>query len=132
MKDLKKIITSGRFALKGLRHAYCGDKSFRMEITYGLPIYIALGWVLCPMSEIEFLLFIFSYILILFVELQNTAFEHMLERVHPEEHVQIGKSKDISAAAVLLAFFFAGIVVITLLYTHFIAYTPFALGSVYT
>ena len=131
MNDLKKIYTSTRFAVKGLKHAYRGDKSFRMEIVYGLPIYIALGWVLSPLSELEFLLFIFSYVLILLIELINTAFEHMLERVHPEEHVQIGKSKDISSAAVLLAFLFAGVVVLTLLYTHFIAYIPFALGSVY-
>ena len=112
---LTKIFRSTRIGLKGLRHAYRVDKSFRMEINYGLPIYVVLGWYLCPLYTWELLLYVFSYFLILVVELINTAFEKMLDRVHPEEHELIGKSKDIASAAVLLTFVFAAIVVGTLL-----------------
>ena len=69
--------------------------------------------------------------LILIVELINTAFEKMLERVHPDEHDIIGKSKDISAAAVLLAFIFAIIVIFIFAYTRFAHVVPLALGSMY-
>jgi diacylglycerol kinase len=118
MHDLKKIFRSSHIALKGLRHAYVSDKSFRMEINYGLPVYAILGWYLYPFYAWEFLLFIFSYFFILMTELVNTAFEKMLDRVHPEEHDLIGKSKDIAAAAVLLTFVFAAIVVGVLLATR--------------
>ena len=130
MNDLAKIVRSTRFGLKGLRHAYRIDRSFRMEIYLGLPIYVALGFLLAPFSPWEFLAFVFSYLFILVTELQNTAFEHMLERVHPEEHDIIGRSKDVSAAAVLVAFVFALVVVLTLLYSRYIAYAPFSLGGV--
>ena len=118
MKDLKKIIKSFGYSFKGLRHAYYADKSFRLEIQYGLPIYIFLAWFLAPFTAIEFILFIFSYLLILLVELINTAFEKMLDKLHPEEHEVIGRSKDISSAAVMVAFVFAGIVIIALTITR--------------
>ena len=129
MKDIKKILSSIRYGIKGLSHAYRGDKSFRMEINYGLPIYLILAWFLEPFQPWELLLYTFSYLLILIVELVNTAFEKMLERVHPDEHELIGRSKDISAAAVLVAFIFAAVVVFVLAYTRVAYHTPYALGS---
>ncbi len=120
-KDLKKVFRSVRFALAGLRHAYRGDKSFRMEIRYGLPIYLIVGYFLAPFASWELMIYVFSYVLILLVELINTAFEKMLDRLHPEEHELIGKSKDIAAAAVLLAYVFALFIVGVLFYSRIIA-----------
>ena len=119
-KDIHKIVHSVRFATKGLRHAYRLDKSFRMEVCYGLPLYAIVAVFLFPFAIWEFLLYVFSYLLILIVELINTAFEKMLERVHPDEHELIGKSKDIASAAVLMAFVFAVIVVVGLAYERLI------------
>lgn len=113
-KDITKIIRSVRFGAKGLRHAFRTDKSFHMEVVYGLPAYLFVGMFLWPFAQWEFLLFVLSYALILIVELVNTAFETMLERVHPEDHELIGMSKDMGAGAVLLAFVFAIVVVVTL------------------
>ncbi|MEK7118119.1 MAG: diacylglycerol kinase, partial [Patescibacteria group bacterium] len=93
MDIIKKIVRSSILALRGLRHAYCSDKSFRAEIRYGLPIYLFLGWYLAPFYAWEFLFYVFSYLFILTVELVNTAFEKMLDRIHPEQHDLIGKSK---------------------------------------
>lgn len=119
MKEIRKIWGSLGYALRGLRHAYKKDVSFRMEVNWGLPIYLLLGWYLAPMQAWEFLLFVFSYFLILIVELVNTAFETMLDKLHPEQHDMIGRSKDISSSAVFLAFFFATIVVVTLFVMRF-------------
>lgn len=110
-QDAQKIWKSIRYAARGLCHAYATDKSFRMEVNYGLLIYLVLGWYLAPFQVWEFLLFVFSYLFILVVELINTAFETMINHLHPHEHAIIGKSKDIASAAVLLAFLFALIVV---------------------
>ena len=131
MNDIKKIFRSVKFGAKGLQHAYHGDKSFRMETYYGLPIYLVIAFILAPFQPWELVLYTFSYVLILMVELINTAFEKMLERVHPDEHEIIGKSKDISAAAVLLAFIFALIVIFILAYTRFSHIVQFMTGSSY-
>ena len=129
MNDMKKIMRSVRFALRGLRHAYKIDKSFRMEVTYGLGIYLVLAYFLAPFTPWELALYTFAYVLILIIELINTAFEKMLDRVHPDEHELIGKSKDIAAAAVLLAFIFAGIIVFILAYTRITYMAPFSMGT---
>lgn len=117
-KNIQKIIRSVKIAQKGLRHAFKSDESFRLEVVYGLPIYLVVGFFLAPFSSVEFLLYVGTYALILIVELVNTAFEKMLDRVHPEDHELIGKSKDISSASVLVAFIFAIIVVATLAYVR--------------
>lgn len=116
---MKKILRSVRFAFKGFQHAYVSDKSFRMEVVYGPVIYLVLGWFLSPFQSWEIVLYVFSYIFILVVELINTAFEKMLDRVHPEQHESIGRSKDMAAAAVLLTFFFAIIVLFVLVSVRF-------------
>ncbi len=102
------------YALRGLAHAYRADESFRLEINWGLPIYLIIAWCLAPFQEWELLVFIFSYLLVLIVELINTAFETMLDRLHPEQHDLIARSKDVSASAVLMAFLFAIVVVAVL------------------
>lgn len=126
---MKKIGRSVRFALKGLRHAYRSDKSFRMEVNYGLPIYLGLGWWLAPFAPWELLLYTFSYLLILLVELVNTAFETMINHLHPGEHHSVGKSKDIASAAVFVAFVFAAFVVIVLAYARCLGYGEYSTGS---
>jgi diacylglycerol kinase (ATP) len=113
-REWKKVLQSGLFAVRGIAHAYCADKSFRMEVNYGLPLYVFLGWYLAPFAPWEFIMFVFSYFFILVVELMNTAFEKMLDRLHPDEHELIGKSKDIASAAVFLAFCFAIVVLLVL------------------
>lgn len=109
--DIKKVIRSVRFALHGLWHAYRVEKSFRMEVIYGGGVYLLVGWYLWPMTHMEVAIFVSSYLLILIVELINTAIETMLNKLHPEEHEAIRRSKDISAAAVLLSFVVAALVI---------------------
>lgn len=118
LKDIQKIWKSTVYAGNGLCHAYRADKSFRMEINYGLPVYLGLGWFLAPLAHWELFLFIFSYLLILIVELVNTAFETMIDHLHPHEHVVVGQSKDIASAAVFLAFLIAVLVIGTLICTR--------------
>jgi diacylglycerol kinase (ATP) len=113
--DIKKIYRSFRFAAHGLMHAYKNDRSFALEVNWGFPIYLLLGFLFAPMSFAECSLLVGSYLLILIVELINTAYETMLARLHPEHHELIGAGKDISAAAVALAFMFAAFVVVMLL-----------------
>lgn len=117
-QGIKKIRRSVQYAVKGYREAYRRDLSFRLEVLWGIPIYVIVGYLLFPFSEFEFLFFIFSYLFILSAELLNTAFERMLERIHPEEHALIGISKDIGSAAVLTAFVFAIIVVCVLAFVR--------------
>ena len=113
---IRKIFKSVSYAMKGFRHAFRDDTSFRFEILIGLPIYVVVGYLLSPLSSLEWGLFVLSYNLILMIELINTSIEKLLERLHPEKHELIGHSKDIASAAVLLSFVFAGITVLLLFF----------------
>ena len=115
---MKKIIVSIGNAIRGLKYAYKWDKSFRLE-AWGFAGFIVVGILLWPLSGIEFILLTLSYLLILITELINTAVEQMLERLHPEKHELIGKSKDIASSAVFMAFIFAIIVVAVMFQTRF-------------
>lgn len=113
---INKLVKSFHYAIEGLWHAYRVDKSFMLEVTLGLPMYICLCYYLWPLQPAELILLIGSYLLILIVELINTAFEKMLDRLHPDQHVIIKRSKDIAAGAVLVAFMFATFVIGVLVY----------------
>jgi diacylglycerol kinase len=117
-KYLSKIFKSTRFATKGLGHAYRNDQSFRMEVA-GVVGYLAVILLVWPLNQTEWLFLILSYFLILITELINTSVEHMLSRIHPEEHEAIGRSKDIASAAVLMAFLFAFCVVSSLIWNRY-------------
>jgi diacylglycerol kinase len=59
-----------------------------------------------------------TYILILITELQNSALEYALDHLHPDTHENIGRSKDMAAAAVLLAGLLLLIVLGTITYSR--------------
>lgn len=130
-KGFRKIFKSVRYASRGVVHAYRIDESIRLEVNWGVPAYIAVGYVLWPMTPVEMILFVSSYIFILIVELINTSMEHMLSRVHPEEHEIIGRSKDIASASVLMAFVVAVIVVVMLFCVRFEHSGAYLVGSLF-
>ena len=103
---IKKLVSSFALASGGLREAYRRDLSFRMEVWAG-SILVVFGYVLWPMSGAELLFLFLAFSLILVAELINTALESALERLHPEEHELIGRSKDIASAAVFITVIFA-------------------------
>lgn len=106
-KVAKKIIRSFSFAIKGLRHAWKIDQSFRLEISLGLPLYVIFGSLMSPLTDLELITLVFSYLFILAIELLNTSIEHLLDRLHPDGHEMIERSKDIASSAVLMSFIFA-------------------------
>lgn len=114
-----KIFRSFACAARGIILAFRVDHSFRLELIIGAPIFVILSYILRPMSSVETILLWGSYFLILLAELLNTAIERLLERLHPDEHELIGASKDIAAAAVLVAFLLAGFVAATFLLSRF-------------
>lgn len=67
-----------------------------------------------PLSKTELLFLLLGWCLILITELQNSALEHALDHLHPERHDTIGRSKDLAAAAVLLAGVFLLLVLVVI------------------
>jgi undecaprenol kinase len=101
------------YAFTGFRTAYRSDPNFKLQVWSSL-VYIVFGYLVWPLSQSEVFFLLISYVLIIITELQNTSLEIALNHMHPERHENIGASKDIAAAAVLIAGLFALIVVLTI------------------
>ena len=102
-------------AFRGFCFAYTCDFNFKTQVWSGV-LFLGFGYLMYPLTETESLFLVLAYALILITELQNTSFETALDRIHPGHHSDIGASKDIAAAAVLMAGSFAVIVVLTILF----------------
>ncbi len=99
----RKIARSTAIALGGFRLAYQHDESFKLEINVGIPLYVLLLGVLFPLSAGELALVTGSFLLVLILELVNTAIERAIDAMNMR-HELFAMSKDVASSAVFLAF----------------------------
>ena len=100
-KGLSRLLAAARYSLDGLRSAFVSEEAFRLEVLVFViftPIALWLGE-----TAIEKVLLIVSLLLLMIVELLNTAVEAVVNRVGSDYHDLSRKAKDIGSAAVLLA-----------------------------
>jgi diacylglycerol kinase (ATP) len=106
------------YSMAGLRAAW-QEAAFRLEaclafVMLPLSFFIARGWV-------EVALLAGSVLLVLIVELLNTAIEAAIDRIGLERHPLSKRAKDMGSAAVLLAVLLAGGIWLTALVRFFSA-----------
>ena len=89
------------FSLAGLRTAWRRERSFRDLVLAGGVVGIALAAV--GARGVEWALVLVALTLALGLELVNGALEAVADRLHPEQHADIGAAKDMASAAVFLA-----------------------------
>ena len=88
------------FALAGLRLAWPREHSFRTQVLCALAVLAVLALLGAP--AIWWAIVVLTIGVVLAAELMNSAFEALIDHLHPEEHPQIGRAKDIAAGAVLV------------------------------
>ncbi len=89
-----------KWSLQGLRAAWLHESSFRLEV-YLLVVLTPLAlWL--GHSGIERVLLIGSGLLVLSIELLNSAIEAVIERYGAEDHELAGRAKDMGSAAVFV------------------------------
>lgn len=106
-KGFKRILNACVFSAAGFRAVWTHEEAFRQEVllfAVTTPIAIWLG-----QTPIEKLLLIGSMVLVLLVELLNSAIEATVDRVGLERHELSGRAKDIGSAAVMLSLIWAAI-----------------------
>ncbi len=108
-------------AFRGIIHALRTDFSFRTQALIGATFVAGFGYFLWPITNTEFLFLALAGANILITELQNSSFEAALDRLHPEWHDQIGRSKDMAAGSVLIAGLFALLVVGVIVYSRVVS-----------
>lgn len=95
-----RIMKAAVWSMQGLRAAWLHESSFRLEV-YLFVILAPIGWWLGD-SGVERALLIGSMLLVLSIELLNSAVEAVIERYGPEHHELAGRAKDMGSAAVFV------------------------------
>lgn len=94
------IYRAALWSLKGLRAAWLHESSFRLEVVLFV-ILAPVGFCLGE-SGLERALLIGSMLLVMAMELINSAVEAVIERYGPEFHELAGRAKDMGSAAVFV------------------------------
>ena len=106
-KGFKRILNACFFSAAGFKAVWVHEEAFRQEVllfVVSTPLAIWLG-----QTPVEKLLMIGSMVLVLLVELLNSAIEAIVDRVGLEHHELSGRAKDIGSAAVMLSLFWAAV-----------------------
>lgn len=115
---MKRLLKRLYHASSGIIDALRYDHSVRVHIILAIIIVPIVLWLLWPLATWELLLLLLGGFLILITEIQNSALESALDRLHPELHDNIKRSKDMAAGAVLLSGLYGAIVIGVLLLTR--------------
>ena len=106
-KGLKRIYNAAFFSAAGFKATWQHEEAFRQVVL--LLIISDPAAIYLAKTSIELLLLIGSVILVLLVELLNSAVEAAIDRIGLEHHELSGRAKDIGSAAVMLSLIWAAI-----------------------
>lgn len=118
--NLKAILRSVRYAVRGIRSAYRTEQNFRIDvyialITFAFMLYFGVTWG-------ELVVLTMMIMLVMILELVNTGVEKMIDLFKPRLHYYAEVVKDILAGAVLIASLGA-------LFIGFLIFYPYFVGA---
>ena len=96
------------WSVRGLISAYRGESAFRQELFLVGALIPAGIWL--GANNVERALLASSPLLILIVELLNTAIESVVDRIGPEFHELSARAKDIGSASVFVTLVAVGLI----------------------
>lgn len=93
------LLKNTKYALDGLKHAFKTESSFKLELFAA--VFIVLGIIFIDVSLIYKIALFITGILVLIVELINSAIENVVDLVTKEIHPLAKNAKDIGSTAVM-------------------------------
>jgi diacylglycerol kinase (ATP) len=96
-----RLLSASMCSLKGLVAAFRHEDAFRMDVLLAavlIPTALALD-----LDALQKALLVASVLLVLIVELVNSAIEAAVDRISLERHPLAGRAKDIGSAAVMVS-----------------------------
>ncbi len=101
-RSFRNFIASVRYSIDGFFAALKHEPSFREDLIFAI-LLVPLAIIL-PINAVSTALMIASLILILIVELLNSAIEWIIDYLRPEQHPLAKRIKDMASAAVFLSY----------------------------
>ena len=110
---LTRIIKAAGYSWKGIRAAWQNEAAFRQEAVAAVIATLVACWL--DVDAMTRVLLIGSVVLVIIVEILNSALEAVVDRIGSEFHPLSGRAKDMGSAAVLLTILLAIFVWVMLL-----------------
>lgn len=115
-RGLRRLADALKYSADGFRAAWQQEDAFRQEVVVAA-ILLPVAW-LVPIANVERVLLIGSVLLVIIVELLNTAIEAAIDRQSYEINPLAKQAKDFGSAAVLIALLLAVLTWAVLLLPH--------------
>jgi len=97
----RRLVGALGYSIQGLRACFRHEEAFRTETVLAI-LLTPLAFMLAD-HYLELILMLGSMLLVLIVELLNSAVEAVVDRIGAERHELAGRAKDQGSAAVLLS-----------------------------
>jgi diacylglycerol kinase (ATP) len=107
-RGLRRIVDAAGYSAAGLSVAWRGEEAFRQEVGLAIVLVPLALWL--GQTSMERLLLVASWLLVMIVEILNTAVEATVNRISAERHPLSGEAKDLGSAAVFLSLLLAALV----------------------
>ncbi|WP_038215884.1 diacylglycerol kinase [Xenophilus azovorans] len=117
-RGLNRLWHAAGYSLNGLRAGW-GEPAFRMEALLAVVLVPLAFWLGRDWAEVALLAG--SVVLLMIVELLNTAVEAAIDRIGPEWHDLSKRAKDMGSAAVFLASLLSACIWLAALWQRFLA-----------
>jgi diacylglycerol kinase (ATP) len=111
-----RVLRAFSYSFQGFRHAWREEAAFRQEV--GLSVIVFAAGLYLGRTGVERALLVSPMLLILVVEILNSAIEAVVDRSGTERHPLAGMAKDMGSAAVMLSFILLGTVWLLILSDH--------------
>ncbi len=98
---LRRLINATGYSMEGFKAAYQNEDAFRQEVLLAIVLLPLVFWL--EESGIGRAMMVASVLLVLIVELLNSAVEATVDRISLENHRLAKRAKDIGSAAVMLS-----------------------------
>lgn len=105
---LRRVVRATFFSIAGLRAAWLHEAAFRQECAAFVVLLPAAFWL--GGTAVERALLAGSCLLVLIVELVNSAIEATVDRVGTETHALAARAKDLGSAAVFVSLLSVGLI----------------------
>ena len=116
-RGLRRLRDAAGYSAAGLASAWRTEEAFRQEVVLGLVLAPLALWL--GQTALERTLLIGSWLVVMIVEILNTAIEATVDRISDDFHRLSGKAKDLGSAAVLLSVVLAALVWGTIAWQRF-------------
>ncbi len=116
---ISRIIDATGYSLKGIKAAYIHEAAFRQEIALAVMLTVASFWL--AENVYQWLVLVIPLLILLIVELLNSAIENTVDRIGDELHELAGRAKDMGSAAVMFSLLLIAICWSAVLWDHYFA-----------